>query len=71
MKLTGLFSISIIAHLKPPLLVKLECSQFQMPYIADNHAIIKTCGDRFLAVAKKQNIPEVGYQAINARAQGK
>ena len=42
-----------------------------MPYIADNHAIINTCGDMFLAVAKKQNIPEVWYQAINAPAQGK
>ena len=35
-----------------------------MPYIADNHAIINTCGDRFLAVAKKQNITKVWYQAI-------
>ena len=39
-----------------------------MPYIVDNHAIINTCGDRFLAVVKKQNIPEVWYQAINAPA---
>ena len=42
-----------------------------MPYIADNDAIINTCGDRILDVAKKQNIPEVWYKAINARAQGK
>ena len=39
-----------------------------MPYIADNHAIINTCGDRFLDVTKKQNTPEVWYHAINAPA---
>ena len=32
-----------------------------MPYTADNHATINTCGDRFFAVDKKQNIPEVWY----------
>ena len=41
-----------------------------MPYIADNHAIINTCGDMFLDVAKKQKTPEIWHQAINAPAHG-
>ena len=58
MKLTGSFSISAIENA-----LSSKIGMFPiLNVIADNHAPINTYGARFLVVvAKKLNIPEVGY----------